>query len=512
MATGDAARWPGRPRDGPAAGSARRRSALVRMPREMPRMMRAHCEVGGPARRAAWACPDHVRGSLRSMSDGTARVARDRLRGTACTARGAASRQVARDLDTQRTIARRRCRRRGAAARGPDALSTRDLVDAPCLELEPDNGTSAWEAMLAAEPEAPLVMLDRRSEIDTRAAACLGRSPRLISPYLRGHSAAVSTLAAHGRSRLGLPRRRGAARATSRRSCTIVGWVTRCRSRLWERVGPLDPMTGSGCGCTLITRGRVFAQAAVAARDRGDGGGAPRALRRQRLSPGATAGGAAAGVRPGCSAATDAYCAMTRGTSHTVPPLRAADACRRSSRADAAAGRLDGAGRRHRPRRRAAALRTGAAPAPTLTAREIEVLRLLARGARRTSRSRARWASRAKTVDNHVQRIYAKARGDSTRAAADGVGDATRPARLSAMGCSPYGRGGLVGGASWTGNEAGSRRRLARFEEERDMTDNLAALLDRMFDEVINAGSSSAMSSTSSSPRTSSSHGPTGRR
>jgi HD-GYP domain-containing protein (c-di-GMP phosphodiesterase class II) len=113
-------------------------------------------------------------------------------------------------------------------------------------------------------------------------------------------------------------------------------------------------------------------------------------------------------------AAADAYQSMTEAR-----PYRAAlgpDAAAGELRAEARAGRLDGdavecvlaavTGRR----RRRAELAGG------LTARELEVLRLLARGLS-TKQIASRLVITPKTADSHIQHVYAKI-GVSTRAAA----------------------------------------------------------------------------------------------
>jgi DNA-binding CsgD family transcriptional regulator len=129
--------------------------------------------------------------------------------------------------------------------------------------------------------------------------------------------------------------------------------------------------------------------------ERLDGSGYPRGLRGDALTPAMRV-----------LAAADVYAALTEPRPHR-PALPAAEAAR-LLRSEARAGRLDAeaadavlgsAG--HAPRRR----REGPAG---LTAREIEVLRLLARGLSTREIADALVISR-KTARNHVQHIYAKA-------------------------------------------------------------------------------------------------------
>ena len=114
-------------------------------------------------------------------------------------------------------------------------------------------------------------------------------------------------------------------------------------------------------------------------------------------------------------AAADVYRALTEPRPHR--PARSADAAAAELRREVRAGRLDGdaaesvlaaAGHRARPVRRDRVA--------GLSEREIEVLRLIARGATVKQAAAALSVSR-KTVDHHVESIYGKI-GVSTRAGA----------------------------------------------------------------------------------------------
>jgi DNA-binding NarL/FixJ family response regulator len=112
-------------------------------------------------------------------------------------------------------------------------------------------------------------------------------------------------------------------------------------------------------------------------------------------------------------AAADAFQAMTEPRPHR--PAHPAEEAAAGLRAEAAAGRLDGEAVD-------AVLAAAGRPAPRrerpagLSEREVEVLRLLARGL--TNRQMAaQLAVSAKTVGHHVEHIYAKA-GVRSRAAA----------------------------------------------------------------------------------------------
>jgi HD-GYP domain-containing protein (c-di-GMP phosphodiesterase class II) len=169
----------------------------------------------------------------------------------------------------------------------------------------------------------------------------------------------------------------------------------------WERVR-LEPYVTERMLCQSDTLAPLAA-IAVQHRERLDGSGYPRALSGAAISQPARILGAA-----------DAYQAMREPRPHR--PSRSAVEAAAELRAEVKAGRLDGdaveavlgaAG--HRVSRR----REGPAG---LTQREVEVLRLLARGLSNKEIAQ-RLVISPKTVGNHVEHIYAKI-GASTRAAA----------------------------------------------------------------------------------------------
>jgi HD-GYP domain-containing protein (c-di-GMP phosphodiesterase class II) len=143
---------------------------------------------------------------------------------------------------------------------------------------------------------------------------------------------------------------------------------------------------------------------AVQVRERLDGSGYPRGLSGGAISRPARVLGAA-----------DAYASMREPRPHR--PARAADEAAAEMRAEVRAGRLDGsavdavleaAGHRL-PRRREAVA--------GLTAREVEVLVLLARGLS-NKQIAERLVITPKTAGNHVEHIYAKIDASSRAAAA----------------------------------------------------------------------------------------------
>ena len=181
---------------------------------------------------------------------------------------------------------------------------------------------------------------------------------------------------------------------------------------IWDKRGPLGAGEWERVRMHPYLTERMLQQSAALAPLGRDRRAAPRAPRRLRLparphrrgdlSPGRILG------------AADAYQAMREPRPHR--PARSADEAAAELRADVKAGRLDAdaveavlgaAG--HRVSRR----RGGPAG---LTAREIEVLRLLARGLSNKEIAE-RLVISPKTAGNHIEHIYSKIDA-STRAAA----------------------------------------------------------------------------------------------
>ncbi len=240
----------------------------------------------------------------------------------------------------------------------------------------------------------------------------------LKSPYFLGHSRAVADLAAEAGARLGLAepelrtlRRAGLAHDLGRLG--ISNAILDKRGPLgageWERVR-LQPYITE----RMLRQSEALAPLAAIAvqhRERLDGSGYPRGLSGPAISRDARLLGAA-----------DAYQAMREPRPHR--PARSAEEASAELRADVRAGRLDaeaveavlGAAGHSVPRRREG-------PAG-LTQREVEVLRLLARGLSNKEIAE-RLVISPKTVGNHVEHIYGKI-GSSNRAGRRAVRDAAR--------------------------------------------------------------------------------------
>jgi HD-GYP domain-containing protein (c-di-GMP phosphodiesterase class II) len=266
---------------------------------------------------------------------------------------------------------------------------------------------SLWEAALLEEPVPRPALESAALESALRA---MGDFADLKSPWTVGHSAGVADLAAAAAGVCGLPE---PDRAQLRRA----GWVhdvgrVGVSSIVWEKPGPLSHGEREQVRLHPYYTERVLARPAglaevgrlaAAHHERLDGSGYHRAVPASLLTPAAR-----------LLAAADCYRAMTEPRAHRA--ALSADAASAALRDEVRAGRLDGdaaaavltaAG--HPARRRPARL-------AGLTARELEVLRLLARGL--SIRQVAEQLVIApKTADAHIQHIYAKI-GVSTRAAA----------------------------------------------------------------------------------------------
>lgn len=285
------------------------------------------------------------------------------------------------------------------------------LVDLFCEHAqdlcEEVSQTASWEAVVAAEPalRAPL----SEPELDAVLEA-LADYTDLKSPYTLGHSRGVADLAAEAGRRYGLP---DDDVAVLRRAALLhdLGRLG-VSNGIWDKPGPLSAAEWERVRLHPYLTERMLASsralaplAAIASQhhERLDGSGYP-------------SGSAAAALSPSARlvAAADVYHATTEPRPHR--PARAPEQAAQELRAQVRAGRLDGAAAEavlacagHRIGRRREA------PAG-LTSREIEVLRLLARGLS-NPRIAERLIITRKTASSHVEHIYAKI-GVSSRAAA----------------------------------------------------------------------------------------------
>jgi HD-GYP domain-containing protein (c-di-GMP phosphodiesterase class II) len=267
-------------------------------------------------------------------------------------------------------------------------------------------GVDAWESVVAAEPRPRMF-----------AGEELGHACQVIADYADlksygtlGHSRAVAEVAEAAGWRLGFD-------AETIGGLRCAAWLhdlgrVGVSSAVWEKPGPLTSGEWEQVRLhsyhteRLLARTPALAELARTAasdHERLDGSGYHRGMTGAQLPPAARV-----------LAVADVWCAMTEPRAYR-PALAASEAAA-ELREQADTGRLAGeavdavlesVGERTRP--------VVEAPAG-LTAREIEVLRMLARGM--TNKQTAQQLEISpKTVGRHVESIYSKI-GASTRAAA----------------------------------------------------------------------------------------------
>jgi HD-GYP domain-containing protein (c-di-GMP phosphodiesterase class II) len=288
-----------------------------------------------------------------------------------------------------------------------------DPAAATCLCNDPEavlgdlDRVNTWDAVIGAEPALAVVLSGERFDA---ALAAIAAFVDLKSPYTLGHARAVADLAGAAGNHLGLDE---SERRTLRRAGLVhdLGRLGISNS-IWDKPGPLGPGEWERVRLSPYLTERMLHQSealaplgaiAVQHRERLDGSGYPHGLSGTAISPAARLLGAA-----------DAYQAMREPRPHR--PARSAPDAAAELRGEVKAGRLDAeaveavlgaAG--HRVVRR----REGPAG---LTSREVEVLRLVARGLSNKAIA-DRLVISPKTVGNHVEHIYGKI-GARNRAAA----------------------------------------------------------------------------------------------
>jgi HD-GYP domain-containing protein (c-di-GMP phosphodiesterase class II) len=268
----------------------------------------------------------------------------------------------------------------------------------------------SWESVLALEPGERAYLSDERFDTACQAIADFAD---IKSPYTLGHSSGVASLAAEAARRCGLPE----ADAVTLRLAGLLHDIGRVSvsAGIWGKPGPLTEREWERVRLHPYYTGRVLARPHMLAQlgslaalhhERLDGSGYHRGLPAAMLSPSARV-----------LAAADVYHAMTEPRPHRSPltPEAAASELQREARAgrldsEAVSGVLASAGHRVSTSRSRRELVAG------LSEREVEVLRLLARG-NSMKQVAARLTISDKTVDNHIQHIYIKI-GVSTRAGA----------------------------------------------------------------------------------------------
>jgi HD-GYP domain-containing protein (c-di-GMP phosphodiesterase class II) len=257
---------------------------------------------------------------------------------------------------------------------------------------------ATWDAVIGAEPALAIVLSGDRFDA---ALLAIANFVDLKTPYTLGHAQAVSELVASAGEQLGLPE----SEVRTLRRAGLVHDLGRLgvSNSIWDKPGPLGAGEWERVRFHPYITERMLHQSPVLAplgaiavqhRERLDGSGYPRALSGSAILQSARVLGAA-----------DAYQAMREPRPYRAA-MTAPDAAAQL-RAEVTAGRMDadaveavlgGAG--HRVARR----RSGPAG---LTQREVEVLRLLARGMSNKQIAEQLVIS-PKTVANHVEHIYVK--------------------------------------------------------------------------------------------------------
>ncbi|MGH3517645.1 MAG: HD domain-containing phosphohydrolase [Haloechinothrix sp.] len=296
--------------------------------------------------------------------------------------------------------------RRAGRAYDP-AVAAAFTTDAPAV-LGAVGSPDAWQAVLDAEPEPAIRIGPDQLPAVLHAFADFAD---LKSPWFRGHSRAVAALAADAARVSGLPD----AEVTAVLHAGLVHDLGRVGipNGIWDRTGPLSVDDWEKVRLHPYLTERILNRSATLAplarlaachHERADGSGYYRNACGPELS-----------YPEQLLAAADAYQAMTEARPHR--PALSLDRAAAELRRECAAGRFATAvvaavleagghatGSQHKPW-----------PAG-LTEREIEVLRLIARGHSNRSVATALVIS-PKTVGAHVEHIYTKA-GVCTRAGA----------------------------------------------------------------------------------------------
>jgi HD-GYP domain-containing protein (c-di-GMP phosphodiesterase class II) len=265
----------------------------------------------------------------------------------------------------------------------------------------------AWQAVIAAEPALAVELSPGQFDL---ALAAIATFVDLKSPFTLGHSVAVAELAEQAGRVLGLP----SEQVTTLRRAGLVHGFGRLGvpNSIWDRPGPLSAGEWERVRMYPYLTERMLhqstalaplAEIAVQHRERLDGSGYPHGLSGSAISRPARVLGAC-----------EAYMSMREPRPHRT--ARSAAEAATEMRAEVRNGRLDSAAVDATLKAAGHRLPRRAAGSSSLTAREVEVLVLLARGLS-NKQIATRLVITPKTAGNHVEHVYAKT-GASNRAAA----------------------------------------------------------------------------------------------
>ena len=300
--------------------------------------------------------------------------------------------RAAGDVDAAREVARQR----SGSQFDPDLVEA-FCDDAELLFSDLDVATT-WDAIIAAEPSLQPSLTDEQF---CTALDAIADFTDVKSPYTLGHSRGVAELVAEAGRAMNLP----ADEVEQLRRAGLVHDLGKLgvSNSIWDKRGPLTPSEQERVRIHPYLTERMLAASPALAplgaiafqhHERLDGSGYPRGLSGNAITPAGR-----------LLAAADMY----RGRREPRPhrEARTPDEAAADLRAEVKAGRLDGAAvdavlqaAGHRvPRRQEY-------PAG-LTGREVEVLRLLARGLSNKEIAQRLVISR-KTASNHIEHIYTK--------------------------------------------------------------------------------------------------------
>lgn len=283
------------------------------------------------------------------------------------------------------------------------------LVDVFCGDVDGLLGdlelAGNWTAVLEAAPHLSPRLTEKAFD---SALEAMGDFADLKSPYTIGHSRRVADLAFEAATTLGMPD------AVTVRRAGLVHDLGRLGvpNSVWDKAGPLTDAESEQVHLHSYLGERMLAFSpglaslgaiAVQHHERLDGSGYPRGLEGKGISPAGRV-----------LAAADKYATMVEPRPHREPrtPEQAAARLRdevKAGRIDSASAEavLGAAGHRSTMRRERPA---------GLTAREVEVLKLLARGLTNREIAEELVISR-RTAGSHIEHIYTKT-GATNRATA----------------------------------------------------------------------------------------------